>query len=184
MFVCLTGMEKMLLNWRKNSKLGRRGAFFHCVHSAFLLTVSSHMAGKSPNAILALAIGSCSLITKENLSHHWQMLRFRSWNWKPKGLNQKTEMPKKKKKRKSPTKTSHFTAHIAHASLHGERKREPEPPTTDVRRSVSGTSGSCLGSMLRSAVQDTTENFTTKILADTAHGRCISREEGLKTKLS
>lgn len=103
---------------------------------------------------------------------------------KAKGIESENRNAKKKKKRKSPTKTSHFTAHIAHASLHGERKREPEPPTTDVRRSVSGTSGSCLGSMLRSAVQDTTENFTTKILADTAHGRCISREEGLKTKLS
>lgn len=32
----------------KNGRLGRRGAFFHCVHSAFLLTASSHTAGKKP----------------------------------------------------------------------------------------------------------------------------------------
>lgn len=127
MFVCLTGMEKMLLNWRKNSKLGRRGAFFHCVHSAFLLTVSSHMAGKSPNAILALAIGSCSLITKENLSHHWQMLRFRSWNWKPKGLNQKTEMPKKKKKEEPYQNKSLHCTHCTCISPRGEEKRARTP---------------------------------------------------------
>lgn len=63
--------------------------------SAFLLTVGTHTIGKSQNSILTLAIGSCSLITKENLPHHWQMLRFRSLSWEPKGLKQKNKNTKK-----------------------------------------------------------------------------------------
>lgn len=131
------------------------------------------MAGKSPNAILALAIGSCSLITKENLSHHRQMLRFRSRSWKPKGLNQNTKPPKKKKKKRDEepyqTKSLQCT-HRTCTSPQGE-EREPEPPTADVRRSVSGAPGSRSGPTLRSVLRETTKNFTTKILVGTVRVR-------------
>lgn len=49
---------------------GQERCLLHCVHRAVLLTARAHAAGKTPNAIPALAIGSCSVITKENLSHH------------------------------------------------------------------------------------------------------------------
>ena len=78
----------------------------------------------------------------------------------------------KKKKKKSLTKTSHFTAHIAHASLHGERKGSLNPA-----RQMSGV---LFRALLEAAqalhrggntLQETMDNFTTKILAGTVWGR-------------
>lgn len=126
MFTCLLNMEgkyaaKLEKKKKKKSRLGSKSAFFHCVHSAFLLTVSSCTAGcavqaQMPSLLLLLA---AVLLSPKRI----YCTTDRCWDSEDGAESQRDWIRKQKwKKKKKEEPYQNKSLHCTHISPWGEER--------------------------------------------------------------